>query len=84
MLLRGRNIIKAREDKIVCSLNIRDIYYAKYYSKGGNGQPGKKNKNHERNEKGERKKKENCIKNGEKGLKNASFWAINLFVGEKN
>ena len=28
-------------------------------------------------EKGERKKEENCIKKGGKGLKNASFWAIN-------
>ena len=30
------------------------------------------------------KKKENYIKKGEKGLKNVSFWAINLFVGGKN
>ena len=45
--------------------------------------------------KGKEKKEENYIKKGEKGLKNASFWAINskkifapptanLFVGEKN
>ena len=35
----------------------------------------------------ERKKEENYIKKGGKGLKNASFWAVNskkfLFVGEK-
>ena len=46
----------------------RDIYYAKYYGKGGGW---------EKDEKGERKKEENYIKNGGKGLKNASFWAIN-------
>ena len=42
--------------------------------------------------KGERKREENLIKNGEEGLKNASFWVINsrfaspaanLFVGGK-
>ena len=33
--------------------------------------------------KGKEKKEENYIKKGGKGLKNASFWAINLFVGEK-
>ncbi len=33
--------------------------------------------NVEKNEKGERKKEENYIKKGEKGLLNASFWAIN-------
>ena len=37
----------------------------------------------EKNEKGERKKEENYILKGGKGLKYASFWAINLFVGEK-
>ena len=42
----------------------RDIYYAKYYGKGGgNGQPGKKMKL------GERKKEENFIKKGGKALK---------------
>ena len=30
-----------------------------------------------KNGKGERKTDENYIKNGEKGLKNASFWVIN-------
>ena len=30
----------------------------------------------EKNEKGERKKEENYIKKGERGLKNASPWAI--------
>ena len=42
---------------------------------GGNGQPGKKMKLGVRgkNEKGERKKEENYIKKGGKGLKNASF-----------
>ena len=30
-----------------------------------------------KNEKGKRKKEENYIKKGEKGLKNASYWAIN-------
>ena len=30
----------------------------------------------EKNEKGERKKEENYIKKGGRGLKNASFWAI--------
>ena len=30
-----------------------------------------------KNEKGERKKEENDMKKGEKGLKNAYFWAIN-------
>ena len=37
-----------------------------------------------KNEKGERKKEENYIKKGEKGLKNASFWDINflkIFTG---
>ena len=39
-----------------------------------------KNKNYElgeKNEKGERRKEENYIKKGEKGHRNASFWAIN-------
>ena len=39
-----------------------------------------KNKNQklgEKNQKGERNKEENYIKKGEKGLKNAYFWAIN-------
>ena len=31
----------------------------------------------EKNEKGERKKKENYIKKGGRGLKNASFWVMN-------
>ena len=45
---------------------------------GGNGQPGKKMKLgvREKNEKGERKKEENYIKKGERGLKNASPWAV--------
>ena len=49
----------------------RDIYHAKYYGKGGGLSAG------EKNEKGERKKEENYIKKGEKGLKSASFWVIN-------
>ena len=56
------------------------MYYAKYYGKGGgNGQPGEKMKLgvRENNEKRERKKEENYIKKGGKGLKNASFWVIN-------
>ena len=61
--------------------------------RGGEWSAREKNKNQEL-EKGERKKEENYIKKREKGLKNASFWAINskyfappaanLFVGEKN
>ena len=45
---------------------------------GGNGQPGKKMKLgvREKNEKGERKKEENYIKKGERGLKNVSPWAV--------
>ena len=50
--------------------------------KGRNGQLGEKikirelgEKNKKKNEKGRRKKEENYIKKGEKGLKNASFWA---------
>ena len=42
---------------------------------GGHGQLGKKIKI--RKLKRERKKEENYIKKGGKGLKNASFWAIN-------
>ena len=38
---------------------------------------GKKIEVREKNEKGERKKEGNYIKKGEKGLKNAPFWAIN-------
>ena len=47
------------------------IYYAKYYGKGGgNGQLGNKKIGvGKKNEKGERKKEENYIKKGEKGLK---------------
>jgi len=38
----------------------------------------------EKNENGERKREENYIKKGERGLKNACFWAIisNKFRGE--
>ena len=45
---------------------------------GGMIRWGKKSKLgvREKNEKGERKKEENYIKKGEKGLKYASFWAI--------
>ena len=46
----------------------------------GNGQRVKKMKlgvKRKKNEKGERKKEENYIKKGGKGLKNTSFWAIN-------
>ena len=61
------------------SRSSRDIYYAKYYGKGGGEWSAgeKKLGVREKNEKGERKKEENYIKKGEKGLKNASFWAIN-------
>ena len=47
---------------------------------------GEKNKSLGKNEKGERKKEENYIKKWEKGLKNASFWAINStnFAGESS
>ena len=48
---------------------------------GGNGWLGKKNENEElgeKNEKRERKREENYMKKGEKGLKNASFWVINF------
>ena len=31
-----------------------------------------------------KEKEENYIRKGGKGLKNASFWAASLFVGEKN
>ena len=54
----------------------RDIYYAKYYGKGGGMVSwGKilKLGVREKNEKGESKKEENYIKKGEKVLKNASF-----------
>ena len=46
---------------------------------GGMASREKKNeiRSQEKNEKGERKKEENYIKKGGKGLKNASFWAIN-------
>ena len=50
----------------------RDIYYAKYYGRGGG-----KWLAGEKNEIRERKKEENHIEKGGKGLKNASFWAIN-------
>ena len=55
----------------------RDIYYAKYYGKGGGewSAGGKKLGVRGKNAKVERKKEENYIKKGEKGLKNA--WAIN-------
>ena len=57
----------------------RDIYYAKYYGKGGGMVSwGKKIKNKswgEKMKKGkERKGKENCIKKGEKALKMHFFW----------
>ena len=41
----------------IVKLIVKDIYYAKYYGKGGNGQLGKKLKlgAREKNEKGERK-----------------------------
>ena len=60
----------------------RDIYYAKYYGKEGAGGGkcllGRKLRIREKNEKGERKTtEEDYIKNGGKGLKNASFWGIN-------
>ena len=58
----------------------RDIYIAKYYGKGGGKLPaGEKNeiRSQGKNAKSERKKDENYIKKGGKGLKNASFWAIN-------
>ena len=41
------------------------------WGKNENEELGKKNK------KGERKREENYMKKGEKGLKNASFWVIN-------
>ena len=47
---------------------------------GGGGCPLGKNKRlrvRGKNEKGERKTEENYINNGEKGLKNSSFWVIN-------
>ena len=53
----------------------RDIYFAKYYGKeGGMVAVGKNKKLRVRgkNEKEERKTEENYIKNGEKGIKNAS------------
>ena len=63
------------------------IYYTKYYGRGGGG---KKIRVRGKKSKGERKREGNYITNGEKGLKNASFWvmnfappAANLFVGEK-
>ena len=43
----------------------RDIYYAKYYGKGGDGQLGKKNKNQELGKKWKRERK-----NGENFTKN--------------
>ena len=46
------------------SLDSRDIYYAKYFGKGGGGMASRG-----KNEKGERKKKENYIKKEEKALK---------------
>ena len=46
--------------------------------RGGDGQPGKKMKLGVKNEKGERKKEENYIKKGERGLKNASPRAVIL------
>ena len=53
------------------SRKYRDIYFAKYYGKGGGGVIiGVR----EKNEKRERKKEGNYIKKGGKGLKNASFW----------
>ena len=48
---------------------VRDIYYAKYYGKGGGGWPaGEKMKLGvmEKNEKGERKKAEKYIKKGKR------------------
>ena len=61
----------------------RDIYYAKYYGKGVGGMGSRVKKwNYELGEKmlkGIEKKQKNYIKKGGKGLKNASFWAINIF-----
>ena len=53
----------------------RDIYYAKYYGKGGGmkwsaGEKKFKIVIREKNEEGERKKEENYTKKGGKGLKN--------------
>ena len=56
-------------------MKCRDIYYAKYYGKGGGEMASREKKMklgvREKNEKGERKKEENYIKKGGKGLKNA-------------
>ena len=44
---------------------VRDIYYAKYYGKGGGGMASREKMKlgvREKNEKGERKKEENYIK----------------------
>ena len=51
---------------------------------GGDGRWGKEMKNEGlggKNEKGERKREEKYLKNGEKGIKNASFWVINFRRG---
>ena len=51
----------------------RDIYYAKYYGKGGGEWPaGEKIKIRSKGKK--IKKETNYTKKGGKGLKNASFW----------
>ena len=52
---------------------------------GGGWGHGKKTKNNihrERNEKGERKKGENCIKIGVKGLKLLLFWLYTLNISK--
>ena len=49
----------------------RDMYYAKYYGKGGGWSAGEKNRSQ-----GKEKRGKLHLKKG-KGLKNASFWAIN-------
>ena len=67
-------------------------YKLKKISQGGSVDPPcrRAGRVREKNQKGQRKKEENYIKKGAKGLKNASFWAINfpppaanLFVGKK-
>ena len=55
-----------------------NLHYARYYGvEGGGGWGGFGNGCLGQNEKGKRKKGGNCIKNGVKGLKIASFWVVN-------
>ena len=59
----------------------RDIYHAKYYGKGRKEWPaGEKNNKElgEKMKKGQRKKGENYIKKGEKGLKKCNFLGYSL------